>query len=132
MTPASTFTRLLPALLATAALSGCAVYPAPGYGPYESYGAYGQPYGVSTSPGLVSGSVIYAQPVGGGGYYGNGNGYGYGAGYGRGYERGRGESHRQGWGRGERGGDGIPDRTDRERDGVRNGRDGQPNNRDRR
>ena len=79
MTPASTFTRLLPALLATAALSGCAVYPAPGYGPYESYGAYGQPYGVSTSPGLVSGSVIYAQPVGGGGYYGNGNGYGYGA-----------------------------------------------------
>lgn len=132
MTPASTFTRLLPALLATAALSGCAVYPAPGYGPYESYGAYGQPYGVSTSPGLVSGSVIYEQPVGGGGYYGNGNGYGYGAGYGRGYERGRGESHRQGWGRGERGGDGIPDRTDRERDGVRNGRDGQPNNRDRR
>ena len=132
MTPASTFTRLLPALLATAALSGCAVYPAPGYGPYESYGAYGQPYGVSTSPGLVSGSVIYEQPVGGGGYYGNGNGYGYGAGYGRGYERGRGESHRQGWGRGERGGDGIPDRTDRERDGVRNGRGGQPNNRDRR
>ena len=132
MTPASTFTRLLPALLATAALSGCAVYPAPGYGPYESYGAYGQPYGVSTSPGLVSGSVIYEQPVGGGGYYGNGNGYGYGAGYGRGYEGGRGESHRQGWGRGERGGDGIPDRIDRERDGVRNGRDGQPNNRDRR
>lgn len=132
MTPASTFTRLLSALLATAALSGCAVYPAPGYGPYESYGAYGQPYGVSTSPGLVSGSVIYEQPVGGGGYYGNGNGYGYGAGYGRGYEGGRGESHRQGWGRGERGGDGIPDRTDRERDGVRNGRDGQPNNRDRR
>ncbi len=132
MTPASTFTRLLSALLATAALSGCAVYPAPGYGPYESYGAYGQPYGVSTSPGLVSGSVIYEQPVGGGGYYGNGNGYGYGAGYGRGYERGRGESHRQGWGRGERGGDGIPDRTDRERDGVRNGRGGQPNNRDRR
>ena len=132
MTPASTFTRLLSALLATAALSGCAVYPAPGYGPYESYGAYGQPYGVSTSPGLVSGSVIYEQPVGGGGYYGNGNGYGYGAGYGRGYEGGRGESHRQGWGRGERGGDGIPDRTDRERDGVRNGRGGQPNNRDRR
>ena len=130
MTPASTFTKLLLALVATAALSGCTVYPAPGYGPYESYGAYGQPDGVSTSPGLVSGSVIYEQRLGGGGYYGNG--YGYGAGYGRGYERAPGDSHRQGWRRGERGGDGIPNRTDRDGDGRHNGRDGHPHHRGRR
>ena len=128
MTLAPTSTKLLLALVAAAALSGCATYATPGYGPYESYGAYGQPYGVSTLPGLVSGSVIYEQFLGGGGYYGNG--YDYGAGYGQGYERGRGESHRQHWSRGERGGDSIPNRTDR--DGVRNGRNAPPNNRDRR
>lgn len=122
-TPFSTSTRLLLALVATAGLGGCAVYPAPGYGPYENYGAYGQPYAVGTSPALISGSVTYEQSFGGGGAY---YGPGYGPGYGRGYGYGR--------GRGDRDGDGIPNRFDRDRDGdgIRNGRDGHPNGRGRR
>ena len=120
MTRLTTPSKLLLALVVTAGLGGCAVYPAPGYGPYESYGAYGQPYGVGTSPALISGSVTYEQSFGGGGYYGPAPGYSYGRGYGR--------------GRGDRDGDGIRNRFDRDRDGdgIRNGRDGHPNNRGRR
>ena len=52
--------KLLLALVAVAGLGGCAVYPAPGYGPYESAGAvYGQPYAVESSPIYINGSVGY-------------------------------------------------------------------------
>jgi hypothetical protein len=112
--------RLLLALLAAASLGGCAVYPAPGYGPYESYNTYGQPYVQGVSPALISGSITYEQSFGGGGYYDNGRGYS------RGYGGGR--------GRGDRDGDGIPNRFDRDRDGdgVRNRQDARANNRGRR
>lgn len=103
-----TLPRLLLALVASA-LGGCAVYPAPGYGAYENYNAYGQPYVVGTSPAVISGSVIYEQRVGGGGDRGNGYSFG----------------------RGDRDGDGIANRFDHDRDGdgVRNSRDRYPNSR---
>ena len=110
----NTTPKLLLALAAVASLGGCAVYPAPGYGPYESAGAaYGQPYAVESSPVYINGSV----------------------GYQRGYapppvvvQGGRG--YRPGYGWRDRDGDGVRNRADRDRDGdgVRNGRDARPNN----
>lgn len=112
----NTTPKLLLALVAVAGLGGCAVYPAPGYGPYESAGVgYGQPYAVDNSPIYINGSVGYQRgyappPVvvqGGRGYR---PGYGYG-------------------GR-DRDGDGVRNRADRDRDGdgVPNRRDARPNN----
>ena len=124
MIPISTSAKLL-LLTAAAVLSGCAVYPAPGYGPYETYGVYGQPYGVNTSPGLISGSVIYEQHLGGSGYHGNS----YGPPYAPGYRLGYGPNHGGGHGRSHRENRG---RNDRDGDGVRNGRDGHSNNRSQR
>lgn len=105
--------KLLLALAAAAGLGGCAVYPAPGYGPYENAGAvYGQPYAVDNSPIYINGSVGYqrgyAPPPG--------------------YQGGRG--YRPGYGWRDRDGDGVPNRADRDRDGdgVRNRRDARPNN----
>ena len=104
--------KLLLALVAVAGLGGCAVYPAPGYGPYESAGVgYGQSYPVDSSPIYINGSVGYqrgyAPPV-----YRDGRGY------------------RPGYGGRDRDGDGVVNRADRDRDGdgVRNRRDAQPNN----
>ena len=121
MTNLAIATRLLLALIATAGLGGCAVYPAAGYGPYENYSSYGQPYGTGISPALISGSVMYERNFGGGGYYGND--YGYGPGYAPNYAPGYGR------GRGDRDGDGIPNRFDRDRDGVPNRQDARPSNR---
>ena len=149
MTNLAISTRLLLALIAAAGLGGCAVYPAAGYGPYENYGSYGQPYGIGISPALISGSVTYERSFGGGGYYGNGYGPGYAPnyapgygprfapnyapgyapGYGPNYVPGHGRHH--GRGRGDRDGDRIPNRFDRDRngDGVPNRQDARPNNR---
>lgn len=141
MTTLATSARLLLALIATAGLGGCAVYPAPGYGAYENYGAYSQPYGIGTSPGLISGSVTYERNFGGGGYYGNGYGQGYAPNYAPNYAPGYGPNYapnyapgygrHHGKGRGDRDGDGIPNRFDRDRDGdgVPNRQDARPNNR---
>ena len=104
--------KLLLSLVAVAGLGGCAVYPAPGYGPYESAGVgHGQPYLVESSPFYLNGGVGYelgyAPPV----YQG---GRGYGPGY-----AGR-----------DRDGDGVVNRADRGRDGdgVRSRSDARPNN----
>ena len=52
--------KLLLALVAVAGLGGCAVYPAPGSGPYESAGVgYGQSYPVDSSPIYINGSMGY-------------------------------------------------------------------------
>lgn len=123
--------KLLLALVAAAGLGGCAVYPAPGYGPYETAGAgYGQPYPVEAAPVYINGGVTYQRsygppPV----HYG-----------GRVYQR---PGYAPGYGGRDRDGDGIPNRIDRDRDGdgirnradrdrdndgVRNRRDARPNN----
>lgn len=104
--------KLFLALTAAAGLGGCAVYPAPGYGPYENAGAlYGQPYAVESSPIYINGSV----------------------GYQRGYappEYQSGHGWRPGYGRRDRDGDGVSNRADRDRDGdgSRNRRDARQNN----
>lgn len=107
--------RLCLALTAVAGLGGCAVYPAPGYGPYETGGAvYNEPYAVQTAPIYINGGVTYQR-----GYYRNYSPpvYHGGRGYG---------------GRGNRDidGDGIRNRNDRDRDGdgIRNRRDARPGN----
>lgn len=113
-------------LCAAAGLSGCAVYPAPGY---ETYG-YDVP-----APQVIQ-QPVYIQ--GGGTIY---RSDGFGHAYPRGYHRppppvvvvpgprpGRPFVHgpRPGRGQGDRDGDGIPNRFDRDRDG-----DGVPNRFDR-
>lgn len=110
--------KLFLALAAAAGLGGCAVYPAPGYGPYESAGAvYGQPYAVDNSPIYINGNVGYQRgyappPVVVQGGHGHRPGYGPG----------------HGWR--DRDGDGVRNRADRDRDGdgVPNRRDARPNN----
>ena len=105
--------KLCLALTAVAGLGGCAVYPAPGYGPYESAGAvYGQPYAVENSPVYINGSVGYQRGYAPPPVYQGGRGY------------------RPGYGYRDRDGDGVPNRLDRDRDGdgVRNRRDARPNN----
>lgn len=114
-------------LCAAAGLSGCAVYPAPGY---DNYG-YDVP-----APQVIQ-QPVYIQ---GGGTIYRSDGFG---GYPRGYYRppppppvvivpgprpGRPFAHgpRPGRGQGDRDGDGIPNRVDRDRDG-----DGVPNRVDR-
>ena len=116
------------ALCAVAGLSGCAVYPAPGY---DNYG-YDVP-----SPQVIQ-QPVYIQ--GGGTIY---RSDGFGHGYPRGYNRppppppvvvvpgprpGRPfvQGPRPGRGQGDRDGDGVPNRVDRDRDG-----DGIPNRFDR-
>lgn len=141
MTNLAIFTRVLLALIAVAGLGGCAVYPAAGYGPYENYGFYGQPYSIGTLPALISGSVTYERSFGGGAYYGNGYGPGYAPYYAPGYAPNYAPGYApnivpgyvpgHGRGRGDRDGDGIPNRFDRDRDGdgVPNRQDARPNNR---
>ena len=52
--------KLLLALVAVAGLAGCAVYPAPGYGPHESAGmGAGQFYAVESAPVYINGGVGY-------------------------------------------------------------------------
>jgi hypothetical protein len=113
------------ALCAAAGLSGCAVYPAPGY---DNYG-YDVP-----APQVIQ-QPVYIQ--GGGTIY---RSDGFGHAYPRGYNRpppvvvvpgpppGRPFAHgpRPGRGQGDRDGDGVPNRVDRDRDG-----DGVPNRVDR-
>lgn len=114
----NTTPKLLLALAAAAGLGGCAVYPAPGYGPYESAGAvYGQPYPVQAAPVYINGSVGYQRGYAPPPVVVQG-GRGYRPGYGPGYS-----------GR-DRDGDGVPNRVDRDRDGdgARNRRDARPNN----
>ena len=112
-------------LCAAAGLSGCAVYPAPGY---DNYG-YDVP-----APQVIQ-QPVYIQ---GGGTIYRSDGFGYA--YPRGYYRpapvvvvpgpppGRPFAHgpRPGRGHGDRDGDGVPNRVDRDRDG-----DGVPNRVDR-
>lgn len=120
--PVFTSGKRLLALRVTTALDGCSVYPAPGYGAYESDNPFGQPDAVGNSPALISGSVTDQQNIGGSGCQGNGQGPAYGRGPG------------DGRGRGDPDGDDAPNRFDRDRDGdaIRNRRDGHPNNRGRR
>lgn len=103
-----TIAKTLIAVAAIAALSGCAVYPAPGYGAYDNYG------GSNAGPAYVGQpqpAYIY------GGVYRDG---GYRNTYPRGYNGNRPAPAAR-----DRDHDGIPDRVDRDRDG-----DGVPNYRD--
>jgi hypothetical protein len=119
-------------LCAAAGLSGCAVYPAPGY---ETYG-YDVP-----APQVIQ-QPVYIYGGGGGGTVYRSDGFGHA--YPRGYYRpvppppvvvvpgprpGRPfvQGPRPGRGHGDRDGDGVPNRLDRDRDG-----DGVPNRLDRR
>jgi len=102
--------KLLLSLVAVAGLGGCAVYPAPGYGPYESAGV-GQPHLVESSPIYLNGGVGYELGYAPPGYQG-----------GRGY--------RSGYTGRNRDGEGVVNRADRDLDGdgVRSRRDARPSN----
>ena len=117
-------------LCAVAGLSGCAVYSSPGY---ETYG-YDVP-----APQVIQ-QPVYVYGGGGGSVYRSDPfGYGYPRGYNRyvqppvvvvpGPRPGRPFAHGPRPGRGDRDGDGIPNRFDRDRDGdgIRNRFDRHPN-----
>lgn len=115
-------------LCAAAALTGCAVYPAPGQDPYGNAGPvpYGYGYGVEQPTYIYGGSTVYRTER-----------YPYGYPYGHGHPRsyphvapppvvvvpaprpGRPfvQAPRPWRGNGDRDGDGVPNRVDRDRDG---------------
>ena len=123
MAPISASATGLPALV-VAALSGGAVYPAPGYGRRKSCGSHGQPWGVNTSIRHHVGRHGRCRAVRcARGSRGSHHGSGHGPACGFRPGRGPGGSHRKGQHRGGRGGGGDGG------DSVRNRRDGHPHTR---
>lgn len=120
-------------LCTAAALTGCAVYPAPGHDPYGNAGPVPYGYGVEQPRYIYGGTTVYRTER---------YPYPYGFGHPRGYPHaapppvvvvpaprpGRPfvQAPRPWRGNGDRDGDGVPNRVDRDRDG-----DGIPNRMDR-
>ncbi|MDQ3058823.1 MAG: hypothetical protein M3R45_04780 [Pseudomonadota bacterium] len=104
-------TKTLLVLVAVAGLSGCAVYPAPGYDGY-GYGGSDPAYVTTPAPVYIQGSAVYRH-----------SSPSYGPTYPRGYRQHPGHGPR------DRDRDGIPNYRDRDRDGdgARNRHDRNPN-----